>query len=89
MKEKISLDIITDVGLTNLPAYMGCEEGGMEASYRHPTREDSGDIETFDAPIDVIRDGLSAACVEALKVDTEYWWKNEGFIDFKKRRVLE
>lgn len=86
MKEKISLDLITDVGLTNLPLYMGCEEGGMEASYRHPFLEDSGEIETWDIPIDVIRDGLSAACVEALRIDTKYWWKNEGFIDVTKKR---
>ena len=86
MKEKMSLDLITGVGFTNLPFYMGCEEGGMEASYRYPTREDSGEIETWDAPIDEIRDGLSAACVEALRVDTTWDWKKEGFIDVRRNK---
>lgn len=85
MKEKISLDLITDVGLTNLPLYMGCEEGGMEAHYRPPIMEDSGEIETWDAPIGEIKDGLSAACVEALKIDPEWNWKNQRFLNVKKR----
>ena len=81
----MSLDLITGVGLTNLPLYMGCDEGGMEACYRYPTIEDSGEIETFDTPINVIRDGLSEACVEALKVDIKWDWNNIGFINGKKK----
>ena len=64
---------------------MGCEEGGMEARYRYPTREDSGEVETWDTPIDEIKDGLSTACVEALKIDTKWDWKNIGFVNAKKR----
>ena len=86
MKEKRNPDLITDVGLTDLPFNMGCEEGGIEAPYRHPVREDSGEMETFDAPIDDIKDGLSAACVEALKIDTKWNWRKERFMDSKMRK---
>ena len=85
MKEKTNPDLIVDIGATDLPAYMGCEEGGMEAGYQHPIREDSGDIETWDAPINEIKDGLSAACVESLKIDTRWNWRNERFIDVRKK----
>lgn len=75
MKEKINHDLIVDIGVTDLPAYMCCEEGGIEASYQHPIREDSGDIETWNAPIGEIKDGLSTACVESLKIDPVWNWR--------------
>lgn len=77
------IDLITNLGQV---APTSNEEEGMEASYKRPFVEDSGDMETFDAPIDVIRDGLSEACVEALKVNTTGDWKKEGFVDVRKKR---
>ena len=85
MKKEITPDLITDIGDTNLPFYMGCDEDGIEAGYKAPIREDSGEVETFDAPLNEIKDGLSSACVEALKIDTCFDWNKEGFIDVRRK----
>lgn len=85
MKKEITPDLITNIGDTDLPAYMGCDEDGVEACHKTPFREDSGEVETWDAPIDEIKDGLSSACVEALKINTDWDWNKKGFIDARKK----
>lgn len=78
-------DFITNIGHTDLPFYMGCDEDGVEACYKAPIREDSGETGTFNDCVNEIKDGLSSACVEALKVDTPWDWKKEGFVDVRKK----
>ena len=85
MKEETNPDLITDIGDTDLPSYMGCDEGGIEACYKAPIREDSGETGTFNDCVNEIKDGLSSACVEALKIDAEWDWKKEGFIDARRK----
>lgn len=79
-------DLITDIGDTDLPFYMGCDEDGVEACYKAPFREDSGETGTFNECVNEIKDGLSSACVEALRVDTCLDWNKEGFVNVRKKR---